>query len=547
MPPRKRTASQVEPTTSSSPQKRARRGAVSVPAPTAASSRPRRLATGTQDQTTRAMRTRAPKIADESTKQTARQLPKSTTTTTSKGRPTAARSTRESKKAVTVPSKGRPGRRGKTIKKDVEEDAGVEIASRTGKRSTSKRPTNNDVEDSNFTVIIKKDDNRPKRAKQLADEEIADESGHCFWLMKAEPESRLEKGIDVRFSIDDLAAATEPEPWDGVRNYVARNNLRAMAEGDKAFFYHSNCKVPGIAGILEIVRENSVDASALDPKHPYYDPKATPENPRWSVVHVEFRRKFKQLISLTELKTFARPGGILEDMELLRQSRLSVSKVTKKQWDFIMKLANDAGEVEENEGRNEDAETVTKPAPDNKENVNGEESEPHGATSAEEPPIEESEPHGATSAEEPPINNQTEQLQKPSEETSLTPNELEAKVEAKATEQKPDQPILPSQDFAAAAQLQQNGGTLSTNGIDHKTEGATVHNDSKDTVNPSINTDNHAPGLDAAQPPRDTPQQQQQTVNGNSPDVLPVLSGYGPPELDVAAPPPDLDPDEYGL
>ena len=77
--------------------------------------------------------------------------------------------------------------------------------------------------------------------------------------MKAEPETRLEKGVDVKFSIADLAARAEPEAWDGVRNPMAQKNMRSMKEGDLAFFYHSNCKVPGIAGIMKIVREHSTD------------------------------------------------------------------------------------------------------------------------------------------------------------------------------------------------------------------------------------------------------------------------------------------------
>jgi len=79
--------------------------------------------------------------------------------------------------------------------------------------------------------------------------------------MKAEPESRIEKGHDIKFSIDDLASKTEPEPWDGIRNYAARNNLRSMKKGDLAFFYHSSCKVPAIVGLMEIVQEHSPDCS----------------------------------------------------------------------------------------------------------------------------------------------------------------------------------------------------------------------------------------------------------------------------------------------
>lgn len=91
------------------------------------------------------------------------------------------------------------------------------------------------------------------------DETLTDDSGRQYWLMKAEPESRMENGIDMKFSIDDLKERNGPEPWEGVRNYAARNHMRAMRVGDLAFFYLSNCKVPGIAGVMEIVREHSVD------------------------------------------------------------------------------------------------------------------------------------------------------------------------------------------------------------------------------------------------------------------------------------------------
>ncbi|KAK4226293.1 PUA-like domain-containing protein [Podospora fimiseda] len=162
-----------------------------------------------------------------------------------------------------------------------------------------------------------------------------------YWLLKAEPESRFENGIDVKFSIDDLAARTEPEPWDGIRNYAARNNLRAMKKGDLAFFYHSNCKEPGIVGIMEIVKEHSPDLSAHDPKAPYYDPKSTPDDPKWSVVHVKFHRKFKVPIGLKELKEMGGAGKPLENMQMIRQSRLSVSKVSQREWDYLVGLAEE--------------------------------------------------------------------------------------------------------------------------------------------------------------------------------------------------------------
>ncbi|KAJ5145143.1 Thymocyte nuclear protein 1 [Penicillium atrosanguineum] len=165
--------------------------------------------------------------------------------------------------------------------------------------------------------------------------------GRSYWLMKAEPETRLEKGVDVRFSIDDLAAAKVPEPWDGVRNAVARNIMREMKKGDYAFFYHSNCKVPGVVGIMEIVQEHSTDESAFDPKHPYYDAKSNRDSPKWSVVHVEFRHKLKKQVTLAELKANSQAGKPLENLMTLKQSRLSVSRVTPDEWRSILEMAGE--------------------------------------------------------------------------------------------------------------------------------------------------------------------------------------------------------------
>ena len=149
-----------------------------------------------------------------------------------------------------------------------------------------------------------------------------------YWLMKSEP--------DV-FGVDDLMKATgKTDTWDGVRNYQARNMMRdEMKKGDLVFFYHSNCKEPGIAGIMKIVREGYPDHTAFDPDEKYYDPKSDPDNPRWYMVDVKHVRKLKQVITLTELKTHAQ----LSDLPLVRRgNRLSIMPVTKKQWDFILSL-----------------------------------------------------------------------------------------------------------------------------------------------------------------------------------------------------------------
>ncbi len=110
--------------------------------------------------------------------------------------------------------------------------------------------------------------------------------------MKSEP--------DV-YSIHHLQSDRQ-EIWDGVRNYQARNFLKKMAVGDLAFFYHSNTKVPGIVGMMRVVESNVVDPTQFDPQSKYYDPKSTPESPRWHTVKVEFVKIFPQLISLQKLK-----------------------------------------------------------------------------------------------------------------------------------------------------------------------------------------------------------------------------------------------------
>lgn len=149
----------------------------------------------------------------------------------------------------------------------------------------------------------------------------------AYWLMKSEP--------DV-FGIDDLKNAPGgTDHWDGVRNYQARNYMREMEKGDEVLFYHSNCKEPGVAGLATVAREAYPDHTAFDPEDPHYDPKSDPDKPRWFMVDIQYRRKLKRVITLTELKQYR----TLKDMPLVRRgNRLSIMPVTKKQWDFIMGL-----------------------------------------------------------------------------------------------------------------------------------------------------------------------------------------------------------------
>ena len=148
----------------------------------------------------------------------------------------------------------------------------------------------------------------------------------AHWLMKSEPDT---------FSIDDLARRGR-EPWDGVRNYQARNFMRdGMRVGDGVFFYHSNCAEPGIVGLAEVVSDAYPDPSQFDPKSDYFDPGASRDNPRWMLVDVGFVRRLKRTITLKELQ--ALPA--LAEMPLVRKgNRLSVMPVKASEWKAILGL-----------------------------------------------------------------------------------------------------------------------------------------------------------------------------------------------------------------
>ena len=148
------------------------------------------------------------------------------------------------------------------------------------------------------------------------------------WLMKSEPSE---------FSIDDLKACPkQTDMWDGVRNYQARNMIRdSIKKGDLVFFYHSNCDETGIVGVMQVVKEAYPDPTAFDPNDPHFDPKSNPDDPRWFVVDLKFKRKFKRVITLRELKEHKE----IESMRLVqRGNRLSVMPVDSAHWDFIEAL-----------------------------------------------------------------------------------------------------------------------------------------------------------------------------------------------------------------
>lgn len=148
-----------------------------------------------------------------------------------------------------------------------------------------------------------------------------------YWLMKSEPDA---------YSIDDLAADGTTY-WDGVRNYQARNLMRdEMRVGDRVLYYHSQLRPPGVVGLAEVVKEAYPDHTSWDPDSHYFDPKSTPEDPRWFMVDIRFVRKFPRMVSIDELKEYPE----LSDMVLLNRSRLSVQPVTSEQYDFIVGLAD---------------------------------------------------------------------------------------------------------------------------------------------------------------------------------------------------------------
>ncbi|MBD2471723.1 EVE domain-containing protein [Nostoc sp. FACHB-145] len=137
-----------------------------------------------------------------------------------------------------------------------------------------------------------------------------------YWLMKSEP--------DV-YSIAHLQREGETF-WDGVRNYQARNYLRQMLVGDLAFFYHSNTTMPGIAGLMRVVKTSITDPTQFEPDSKYFDPKSTPESPRWQTVVVEYVETFEQPILLSTLKEKFSP----EELTLVRTgNRLSVMPVSE--------------------------------------------------------------------------------------------------------------------------------------------------------------------------------------------------------------------------
>ena len=154
-----------------------------------------------------------------------------------------------------------------------------------------------------------------------------------YWLGKSEPEV---------FSFDDLLAAPgRTTHWDGVRNFAARNHLRAMKKGDRVLFYHSSAKPTAVVGVAEVAREAYPDPTALDKKDPHFDPKSKADDPTWFMVDIKAVEAFKRPVSLDEIKKVKE----LSKMALIRLGRLSVQPVTPEEFDTITRLGSEKGTV----------------------------------------------------------------------------------------------------------------------------------------------------------------------------------------------------------
>ncbi|KAI0832829.1 DUF55-domain-containing protein [Trametes gibbosa] len=226
------------------------------------------------------------------------------------------------------------------------------------------------------------------------------------WLMKAEPDSRIVKGKDVKFSVDDFESV-KTTPWEGVRNAEARNLMKEMKVGDKVLFYHSNCKTPGIAGFAEVSKEAYPDYTAWDSSHPYYDAKTDKANPKWYMVDVTFIDRAPHFVPLSLLKSIATASDLVEEvsyigdegakaikgMALVTRGRLSVQRVDEETWKVIGKLAERGGWPEgQTTALKKSSETKTKPKVKGNQNRRGKKitaDDSSGDTKDEDDPAEE--------------------------------------------------------------------------------------------------------------------------------------------------------------
>lgn len=175
------------------------------------------------------------------------------------------------------------------------------------------------------------------KAKYTVPDVERNSEGVAFFYFRSEPTTRMVNGKDVKFSIQDLK--DEPNStahWDGVRNYSARNWMRAMRTGDRGFFYHSNAgpDLVGIVGTVTIVKEAYPDHTAWDSGSPYFDAKSSPENPKWEMVDVKIDEIFDSVVTRETLKS-----GPLGDAYMIKMGRTSVGPVSVAHWEAMLKIA----------------------------------------------------------------------------------------------------------------------------------------------------------------------------------------------------------------
>jgi len=182
-------------------------------------------------------------------------------------------------------------------------------------------------------------------------------SDNC-WLMKAEPDSRMEKGKDVKFGVDDFEKVGVT-PWDGVRSHEAKKIMKErMAIGDRVLFYHSNTKLPGVAAFAKVDSASYPDPSAFDASHPYHDPKSKEDSPTWYLVDVRFVERIPHFVSLKLLQTLGAMDEVpealnsyltadhlaaIKGMALLNRGRLSVQPVSAEAYAAIELLGRNGG------------------------------------------------------------------------------------------------------------------------------------------------------------------------------------------------------------
>ncbi|KAK9899613.1 DUF55-domain-containing protein [Cystobasidium minutum MCA 4210] len=178
-----------------------------------------------------------------------------------------------------------------------------------------------------------------------------------YWLMKAEPDTRMVKGVDVAFPIDKLESM-KTSPWDGVRNSLAKRYMKEqMKLGDKILFYHSNTKMPGVAGLAEVCKESYPDHTAWDPTHPYYDASTKQDKPTWYMVDVMFISKMKNFVPLSLYKYLATQQhppkelpyltqehlDAIKAMPLITRGRLSVQEASKLAYEATVLMGENGG------------------------------------------------------------------------------------------------------------------------------------------------------------------------------------------------------------